>query len=129
MKKRIIILWAFMPLLCGSLQAQTPTPAADQSEPILITNATLHIGNGKVIEKAIIAFEKGKITIVDNAQTARVDMSKYKKVIDATGKHVYPGFISMNTDLGLVEISAVRQTVARRRRSCSVHPRAMNELQ
>jgi len=31
-------------------------------------------------------------------------------IIDATGKHVYPGFIAPNTTLGLVEIDAVRPT-------------------
>ncbi|MEK7256232.1 MAG: amidohydrolase family protein, partial [Bacteroidota bacterium] len=30
--------------------------------------------------------------------------------IDATGKHLYPGFIAPNTDLGLQEIEAVRAT-------------------
>ncbi|PZR76925.1 MAG: hypothetical protein DLM73_01175 [Chthoniobacterales bacterium] len=33
------------------------------------------------------------------------------EVIDATGKHVYPGLINANTVLGLVEIGAVRATV------------------
>src|SRR3546814_11404648 len=32
-------------------------------------------------------------------------------VVDATGKHVYPGFIAPNTNLGLVEVEAVRATV------------------
>jgi imidazolonepropionase-like amidohydrolase len=32
-------------------------------------------------------------------------------VIDATGKHVYPGLISANSVLGMTEISAVRSTV------------------
>lgn len=108
--KKGIILFLLIQSFILSTSAQ-PTPAVAQSEPILIMNATAHIGNGKVIEKAIIAFENGKITIVDNAQTSRIDMTKYKKVIAGAGKHVYPGFISMNTDLGLVEISAVRQTV------------------
>ena len=108
--KKLIILFALIHVLILSTSAQ-PTPAAAQSEPILVMNATAHIGNGKVIEKAILAFENGKITIIDNIETSRIDMSKYKKVINAAGKHVYPGFISMNTDLGLVEINAVRQTV------------------
>ena len=32
------------------------------------------------------------------------------EVINANGKHVYPGFIMPNTALGLVEIDAVRAT-------------------
>ncbi|MBL7818701.1 MAG: amidohydrolase family protein [Saprospiraceae bacterium] len=109
MKKSIIVIAFICSFIIGS-KAQ-PLPAVAQSEPILIMNATAHIGNGKVIEKALIAFENGKITIVDNVQTSRIDMSKFKKVINAAGNHVYPGMISMSTDLGLVEIIAVRQTV------------------
>ena len=33
------------------------------------------------------------------------------EVIDATGKHIYPGFISANSVLGLIEIGAARATV------------------
>ncbi len=29
------------------------------------------------------------------------------KIIDASGKHIYPGFIGANTNLGLVEVDAV----------------------
>ena len=109
MKKGIII-FAFINAFIVGASGQ-PTPAVAQSEAILITGATAHIGNGKVIEDALIAFENGKITIVADAKTSRMDRAKYKKVIAASGKHVYPGLISMNTDLGLVEIGAVRQTV------------------
>lgn len=90
------------------LQAQQ-TPAAPQSENILITGAIAHLGNGKVINNSAIAFENGKLTIVADATTVRIDASKYK-VIDARGKHVYPGFIAPNTQLGLTEIAAVRAT-------------------
>ena len=78
MKKGIILFLLIQSFILSS--SAQPTPAAAQSEPILIMNATAHIGNGKVIEKAIIAFENGKITIIDNALTSRIDMTKYKKV-------------------------------------------------
>ena len=110
--KKLIILFVLIQVFRISASAQAlPLPAEKQSEPILIMNVTAHIGNGKVIENAVIGFEFGIITVIADSKTAKVDMSKYKKVINAEGKHVYPGFISMNTDLGLVEISAVRQTV------------------
>ena len=107
------IIWAFAGFLYAlSAQAQVvPTPAEPQSEAILIMNATAHLGNGTVIPQALIGFEKGKLTLVADAKTTRVDMAKYKKVIDAAGKHVYPGLIATNTPLGLVEIESVRATV------------------
>ena len=88
---------------------QVPKPAAPQAGPILIMNATAHLGNGEVIENSAIAFEDGKITMVVDATTARIDMSKFT-VVQAQGKHVYPGLILPVTNLGLTEVDAVRAT-------------------
>ncbi len=96
--------------LINTAIAQTPAPAVQQSKPILILNATAHIGDGTVIENSAIGFSKGIIDFVANATTINLDKSKYE-VIDAKGKHVYPGFILPNTDLGLVEVSAVKASI------------------
>jgi imidazolonepropionase-like amidohydrolase len=98
-------------LIFNILSAQTPTPAAAQSESILILNATAHLGNGQVINNACIGFENGKLTLVADATVVKYDASRYKKVIDAKGKHVYPGLIAPNTPLGLVEVQSVRATM------------------
>jgi len=79
---------------------QTPAPA--QKEAISITGATAHIGDGTVVENATIVFEDGKITAMG------IDATTKGTVIDATGKHVYPGFIAPNKSLGLIEVNAVR---------------------
>ena len=88
-----------------------PMPAVNQDESILILNAKAHLGNGKVIENAAIGFEKGKITLVADASVVTIDATKFKRTINAKGKHVYPGFIAPNTPLGLVETESVRATV------------------
>ena len=103
-----IIFIAVLALTGWTLAAQSPVPAAAQAGPIAIVGATAHLGNGQVIENVLITLDAGKITRVDQA-TAKVDLSGYTK-IDATGKHVYPGFIAANTQLGLVEIGAVNAT-------------------
>ena len=72
-------------------------------------NGIAHLGNGTVIENSAIGFEKGKITFVADATTIRLSMMG-AKVIHIYGKHVYPGLIACNTDLGLREIEAVRAT-------------------
>ena len=36
---------------------------------------------------------------------------KYDTIIDATNHHIYPGIIALNTNLGLVEIDAVKASV------------------
>lgn len=84
------------------------TPAPKQSESILIIGATAHLGTGQAIENSAIGFENGKITFVGTVDKA--DKSAFTKVIEADGKHIYPGFIAPNNQLGLVEIESVRAT-------------------
>lgn len=91
--------------------SQTPVPAPPQKAAILIMGATAHLGNGNVIANSAIGFENGKLTLVADATSLRIDRSKYSKIFDAAGKHVYPGFIASDTRLGLVEVDAVRATV------------------
>lgn len=90
--------------------AQVPTPAPAQQKPVMITGATIHVGNGQTIENGTLAFENAKLTYVGATALAPTDKSKYD-VVNATGKHVYPGFILTNSQLGLEEISSVRATV------------------
>ncbi len=82
------------------------TPAPKQQEAITIIGAIAHLGNGKIIENSVLIFENGKLTTV-----AAAGVQSKGKVINAEGKHVYPGFIIPNSTLGLGEISAVRATI------------------
>lgn len=51
------------------------------------------------------------MALVADAMTVRLDRSKYGRIFDASGKHVYPGFIAANSRLGLVEVEAARPTL------------------
>ncbi len=82
------------------------TPIKAQGEAITITGAIAHIGNGEMIENSMIIFEDGKITAIG----ANGSSSPKGTIINASGKHIYPGFIAPNSTLGLVEIGAVRAT-------------------
>jgi hypothetical protein len=64
MKKTYIILLA-LSLSINLIAQQKPT--AKQSKSILIMNATAHLGNGKVIENAMIGFKDGKLSLVADA--------------------------------------------------------------
>jgi imidazolonepropionase-like amidohydrolase len=88
--------------------AQVPAPAAKQSKPVLLTGATLHIGNGTVVENAAVGFDNGKITYAGPLNSA--NRNGYE-VIDVAGQHIYPGLIQPNTQLGLNEIESVRATL------------------
>ncbi len=95
-------------LFCATLQAQ-PTPAPKQTEPILISGGTIHVGDGRTLDNHYILVRDGKIESV-LAQTVGRSFSEYKTV-NAEGKHIYPGFIAPITTLGLVEIESVRATI------------------
>lgn len=82
------------------------TPAPKQSKSILIIGGIAHIGNGQIIQNSIISLVDGKISIIGNAEV--IKPSKHDLIIEANGKHIYPGFIAPNSTLGLVEIDAVR---------------------
>jgi imidazolonepropionase-like amidohydrolase len=92
--------------LVVSINAQQ-TPAPKQSNDFSIEGATAHLGNGEVIENSLVMFSEGKIVWVGSA-TAKI--ARRGQVIDAKGKHLYPGFIAVNSSLGLAEIDAVKAT-------------------
>ena len=85
-----------------------PVPAADQSEPIAITGAVIHIGNGMIVNDGIITFDRGLITAVGVAGGG-INLVDHA-LIDVEGRHVYPGFVLPNSTLGLIEVNSVRAT-------------------
>jgi imidazolonepropionase-like amidohydrolase len=102
MKTNIFALLMLASLGLYAQETMHPSPA--QTKKIVISGGTLHIGNGQVIENGTLSIEKGKIKIETAAVTGDVER------IDATGKHVYPGVIAPNTNLGLVEVSSTKST-------------------
>ena len=100
--KKIFSNIAALLLLTGFVQAQeTVYPARDTKGKIYITNGTVHVGNGQVLENTTIEVSDGKITKISAAGST----PSGDKVFDAKGKHVYPGLILPSTDLGLKEIA------------------------
>ncbi len=84
-------------------------PAKPQEKIIAIVNATIHPVSSAAIEKGTIVFDKGKIIAV-GAPAIVGALPQGADVIDAAGKHVYPGLMSPDTYIGLMEIGAVRAT-------------------
>jgi len=77
-------------------------PAKAFTGQLYITNGTIHVGNGQVIENGTIEVNNGKIVRVGTGITPAVGA----KAIDAKGKQVYPGLILPSTDIGLKEIGS-----------------------
>ncbi|MDH3652195.1 MAG: amidohydrolase family protein [Saprospiraceae bacterium] len=101
-----ILISLFFILGITALTAQTPVPAKSQDRPILIKGGTAHIGDGTIVENSLIAFAEGKITLVAAAGSSPEPPNH--DIIDASGKHVYPGFILTNSQIGLTEVSSIR---------------------
>ena len=74
---------------------------------IVLSGATAHLGNGEVMQNAAIGMENGRITFVKPANELGAIAEK-ADIINVSGKHIYPGFISPNTTLGITEVDAVR---------------------
>lgn len=105
----IKFLFQFVLIPLHVVSQDIPTPAHKQSEQICIKGATIHIGNGQVLEDAYLIFENGKILDIYSANFGK-RKEPACKTIDAGGKHIYPALIGLNTQLGLAEIEAVRAT-------------------
>ena len=109
MKKFLIL---FLVLLNVKLFAQVPEPVNDQTKPVLIYNAFIHIGDGNIIEKGFVSFDNGKIKDVSSEDLdLKSDTYQNYLKINANGSHLYPGLILPNSKIGLEDISAVRATV------------------
>ncbi|SOE22710.1 Imidazolonepropionase [Spirosomataceae bacterium TFI 002] len=97
---------SFLMFFALTALGQNPAPGSKQTEPIIIENAEIHVGNGTVINGSIL-IQNGLITQVGNIPAEPIGTLH----IDARGKKVYPGFISPNSQLGLIEVEAVRTTI------------------
>ncbi len=99
MNKKINFLTALLLFSCFAFAQPTIYPAPANKGMILLTNGTIHTGNGKVISNGSILINKDKIEKVGTGIAA----PSGAQVIDLKGKHVYPGLISPVTNLGLAE--------------------------
>lgn len=83
----------------------TIMPAKPQTKAVAIVGAHIHTGSGTFIENGYISFDNGKITGLGKAEGINFNPAN-TTIIDAKGKHVYPGFIATNTSLGLIEVES-----------------------
>ncbi len=96
-----------MSLSSSLLLASPEIPGEATKQPLAIVGATIHPISGEPIENATLVVRQGKIVSVG----AKVRVPNDATVIDASGKHVYPGMFDAYTDMGLVEVNAVRASV------------------
>lgn len=104
--KKIVLSFATLCFLVTARSQENMAPSPKQIQPIVITGATIHTGNGQVLNNASVVVVDGKITAVGT----NLNVPANAKVVNAQGKHVYPGLILPSTNLGLVEVNSVRAT-------------------
>jgi imidazolonepropionase-like amidohydrolase len=103
--KKILFLITIIAFAVAVHAQSNVMPAPPQKGVMYIKNAIIHVGNGTVIENGTIQIRDGKIEKVGKDITVPAGELN---VVDAKGKHVYPGLILPVSSLGLIEIGAVR---------------------
>jgi imidazolonepropionase-like amidohydrolase len=83
--------------------AQVTTPVAPQSQPVVLRGATIHTVTQGVIQNGTIVLDRGKIIAIGT----NVAIPRAAKIVDVTGKHIYPGLIDAYSSVGITEIGAV----------------------
>ncbi len=91
--------------VCVAQSRQIPAPK--QTMPIAIHGATIHTLAGEPIEDGYVIISNGKIELVGQGMPPIADDVYF---IDAKGQHLYPGLVSIGTQLGLLETGATDVT-------------------
>ncbi|MCX8214979.1 MAG: hypothetical protein OTJ97_10840, partial [SAR202 cluster bacterium] len=84
-------------------KAQVRMTVPPQSEAVALRGATIHTVTNGVIENGTILFENGVIRAVG----ADVEIPTGTRVVDVSGKHIYPGLIDAYSTVGISEIGSV----------------------
>ena len=77
------------------------------ADPILIRNVDVYPVTSAPVKGVSVLIQDGKIADIG----PKVVATKGVKIIEGKGLRVYPGMIDSGTELGLSEVSAVRETV------------------
>jgi imidazolonepropionase-like amidohydrolase len=103
---RICLLFFASATLSLTALASPEIPGAPQTRPIALIGGTVHPISGPPIREGTVLFDKGRIVSVGK----NVELPPGTKLIHASGLHVYPGLFDAYSNMGLVEINAVRAT-------------------
>jgi imidazolonepropionase-like amidohydrolase len=83
--------------------AQVRMTVAPQSQPVVLRGATIHTVTNGTITNGMIVLDGGKITAIGQ----NVEVPRGARVVDVTGKHIYPGLIDAYSTVGITEIGSV----------------------
>ncbi|HTF90775.1 MAG TPA: amidohydrolase family protein, partial [Planctomycetota bacterium] len=97
------------PPAVATLGAETAADSiwkADGGETVALTGGTIHPVTAAAIEGATLLLQDGRIVAIGKGIAIPADA----RVVDVTGRHLWPGIIALDTPLGLFEIGSVAGT-------------------
>ncbi len=106
--KKILTIAACLALGAGSVMAQETFPRNgvydERSGLVALTNATIHTDYKTTLNNATLLIRGGKVEAVGT----NVKVPAGAVVVDAKGKHIYPGLVDMFSTYGLPEVKPAR---------------------
>lgn len=103
MHKSIFGVVALLAASATVASAQVRMTVAPQSQPVVLRGATIHTVTNGTITNGSIVMDGGKIIAI--GQT--VEIPRGARIVDVSGKHIYPGLIDAYSTVGISEIGAV----------------------
>ena len=103
-RSALLALAASMTLAPVALRAQERMTVPPQDRPFVLRGATIHTVTKGTITNGTIVFDRGRITAIGGAE---VVVPTGAKVVDVSGKHIYPGLVDAYSTVGITEIGAV----------------------
>ena len=104
--KPALLIYLLIIILLSAIQVRGHTPAPPQQEPIVLVGGTIHPVNSEPIPNGMVLFENGVITAVGTD----LEIPENARVVNISGKHVYPGLIHGRNTMGLSEIGRIAET-------------------
>jgi imidazolonepropionase-like amidohydrolase len=90
-------------VVAASAGAQVTMTVAPQSQPVVLRGATIHTVSQGTIQNGSIVLDRGKIIAIGT----NVAVPRGAKIVDVTGKHIYPGLVDAYSTIGITEIGSV----------------------
>jgi imidazolonepropionase-like amidohydrolase len=103
-------------------------PAMSASGVFALVGATVHPGDGPVIDDGVVVVRDGRIEAVGRSGAVAIPGDAER--IEARGRHLFPGMTDLSTGLGLIEVGQVPAATDQREvGDFNPHLRAMIGLQ
>ncbi|WP_157716074.1 hypothetical protein [Roseivirga echinicomitans] len=86
---KIFVLVALIVMSSSCVDTKMPSYTAE-SEGRLLLGATVHLGNGEVIENAALIIKDGYVTRLERNASEKFDLSKFQVELLSSEYHIYP---------------------------------------